>query len=209
MIGSASIKLTGNPFSTRRVRPGAIAFRFPVGQSVDSLLVRLRDQGGWGQIIGQHGSGKSTLLAALLPRLKEEAAQVWLVELREGDRRLPKRLASLRCERRPVQVVVDGYEQLSRFSRWKLKRICRRGGHGLLVTSHESVGLPHLFHVSTDRQKAIEIAKSLTEGAHRDGCPALVDCDDAVACLEAADGNVREMLFGLYDLHEQRRRQAC
>ncbi len=60
-----------NPFSTRFVRPGALAYRFPPGESAATLVERLAASGWRGQIVGPHGSGKSTLVAALgetLPR---------------------------------------------------------------------------------------------------------------------------------------------
>ena len=59
-----------NPFSTRFVEPGAIAYRFPNADGLAALVRRLDETGGWGQLVGPHGSGKSTLLASLLPALR-------------------------------------------------------------------------------------------------------------------------------------------
>src|SRR5579859_6457327 len=81
-------KPRSNPFSTRCVRPGAIPFRFPPGESAATMVDRLERQGWWGQIVGPHGSGKSTLLAALLPELRRRRALV-TTSLHEDRRRLP------------------------------------------------------------------------------------------------------------------------
>ena len=64
---------SSNPFSTRRVRPGAIAYCFPEGVDVETLLARLHENGWRGEIVGPHGSGKSALLATLMPAIEQRA----------------------------------------------------------------------------------------------------------------------------------------
>src|SRR5687768_16842271 len=100
-----------NPFSTRFTRPGAIPFILPPGQSLESLVERLQQQGWWGQIIGPHGSGKSTLLASLVPVLEASGRSVVTVSLHQGQHRLPP------LDRSSVHgaavLMIDGYEQLS------------------------------------------------------------------------------------------------
>ena len=189
-----------NPFSTRHTRPGAIAFRFDDGESIEALVDRLREQDWWGQIVGPHGSGKSTLLAALLPALEAAGRQVELVTLHQGERRLPFDRTSWSRFSSSTQLVVDGYEQLGWFARWSLARSCRRQGCGLLVTAHCDVGLPALFTT----QPSLELAREIVRG--------LVGTDEALftdADIESAwtarHGNLREMLFDLYDLFEARR----
>jgi hypothetical protein len=54
-----------NPFATRFTRPGAIEFIFPAGESLATLVARLRACDWRGQITGPHGSGKAPLRAAL------------------------------------------------------------------------------------------------------------------------------------------------
>jgi hypothetical protein len=191
-----------NPFSTRHTRPGAIAFRFDGGESVAALVDQLREWQWWGQIVGPHGSGKSTLLAALLPALKAAGRQVELVTLHQGDRRLPFDRASWRRRSSATQLVIDGYEQLTWFARRSLTRHCRRYSCGLLVTSHDDVGLQTLFTT----RPSLELARKIVRG--------LVGTDDALftdADIESAwharNGNLREMLFDLYDAFEDRRRE--
>ena len=54
-----------NPFSSERVKPGALPYLLPAGHSLASLLDQLLASRGLGQIVGPHGAGKSTLLASL------------------------------------------------------------------------------------------------------------------------------------------------
>src|SRR5262249_23632578 len=90
LMTAAVPPLSGNPFATRRVRPGAIPFLFPTGESVGQLLDRLRAAGWWGQVVGPHGSGKSTLVAALLPELCQAGREPLLLVHHRGEReRLP------------------------------------------------------------------------------------------------------------------------
>jgi len=188
-----------NPFATRYVRPGAVRYLFPPDCNAERLLERLRVNGWWGQIVGAHGSGKSSLLAALSPALASER-RVILLALHDGQRRLD---AGWR-ERNPLDanslVVVDGYEQLSRWSKFRLKWFCRRRGAGLLVTAHANVGLPTLFETATDLPTAQRIVAGLLAPGDQ-----TIGLDDVAQAWQARAGNLREALFDLYDLYEQRR----
>jgi hypothetical protein len=119
-----------NPFCTRRIRPGAIPFVFPAGEDAEALVRRLQQNDWRGEIIGPHGTGKSTLLATLLPAIERAGRRITLVALHDGQRRLP---TDFDRDCRPCEtmvLVVDGYEQLSRWRRWLLKRRCRRRNWG-------------------------------------------------------------------------------
>lgn len=187
-----------NPFSTRRTRPGAIEFVFRPGQDAAMLVERLRHTGWRGAIIGPHGTGKSALLATLMPAIKRAGRCPHLIELHDGQRRLPP----LRHDELPpvTLLIVDGYEQLSRLSRWRLAWLCRRRGWGLLVTAHASVGLPELYRTETTPDLAAEIVHQLL--ADR---PSPFTAEELAACFAHHSGNLREVLFDLYDLCEQRR----
>jgi len=193
---------TDNPFSTRRVRPGAVPFLFAREQSADRLIERLKENGWRGQIIGPHGTGKSALLATLVPLIKQAGRHTLMVELHDGQRRLPAELLRMDAPAEPAVLVVDGYEQLGRLSRFRLKRFCRRGGFGLLVTSHRPVGLPDLYRSTTD----LERVKRLVEQLQRDYL-VQVTGDEVAELFAENGGNVREVLFGLYDVYETRRRR--
>jgi hypothetical protein len=192
-----------NPFSTSRIRPGAVAFLFPPGESACGLARRLEQSGWRGAVVGPHGSGKSALLAALVPALEHLGRPVVLIELHDGARSLPAELES-GAEIAPGSVlVVDGYEQLSRVGRWRLSRLCRRGGLGLLVTAHSKVPLPILFRTTTDAKLARRLLDVLIGPSD-----AFIDDDELTASLAARGGNLRDLLFDLYDRFEQCRRPS-
>jgi len=190
-----------NPFSTRYIRPGALTYRFPPGQSADRLLAVLRDHAGWGEIVGPHGSGKTTLVETLIRGWRATGGSVITYRLHDRQRHLPplatKRVWPAGSAR---LVVVDGYEQLGLASRWQLKRRLRRTGTGLLVTSHRPTGLPHLCHTGTDLATVLALVTTLTTGTV---CP--VRPAHVIASFARHQGNVREILFDLYHVHERTR----
>jgi hypothetical protein len=192
-----------NPFATCWTKPGAIAFRFADGLSADHIVQQLRDNGWWGEIVGPHGSGKSTLLVALEPALAAAGRTVHAVALRAGQHHLPRGFLSHALSSSAALVIVDGYEQL----RWPdsawLKHRCRRAAAGLLVTSHQSTGLPTLARLTPDLSLVRELVALLAE---RGETP--VSLADVDACFACHGSNVREIFFNLYDRHERKRRTA-
>jgi hypothetical protein len=190
-----------NPFCTRRIRPGAIPFLFPAGQDAETLVERLRQNGWRGEVVGAHGSGKSALLATLIPAIEREERHVALVELHDGQRRLPTDFDRDCRLRTSMVLIVDGYEQLSRWRRWLLGRLCRRRGWGLLVTAHASVGLPPLYKTVATPELAKRIVSQLLAGQ-----AAPLGATELTECLARRGGDLRETLFHLYDLFEENRR---
>jgi hypothetical protein len=190
-----------NPFSTRCVRPGAIAYRFPPGKSVGAMLARLERNGGRGQIVGPHGSGKSALVATLRTALAQSGRPTRLIELHDGERRLPVSHRRLKALAPGTVLIVDGYEQLGVLSRWRLRRLCRRKGLWLMVTAHRSVGFPDLSRTTTSVALAQAIVADLTAG---EALP--LTAEEVTARFGQRRGDLREVLFDLYDLYEQRRR---
>jgi len=203
-----------NPFSTSRVRPGALPYLFPAGEDVSTVLARLAATGWRGQIVGPHGSGKSTLLAELLPAIESSGKPVVLIELHDGQRRLPQKgtfcffdintggtaVGHKKVECPLSLLAIDGYEQLPWWRRWLLQRRCRRLGVGLLVTSHRSVGLPEIFRTRVDAALARQIVARLL--AEHSGLISGEEIDD---CVRRHGQDLREALFELYDLYERRR----
>lgn len=203
-----------NPFATRFTRPGAIEFLLPEGQTLADIVERLNQQQGWGQIIGPHGSGKSTLLSALAPRLEAAGRTVVVVVVRgqgtgdstqgTGDRKQETVAECLRAAKAAgaaTQLVIDGYEQLSWWSRWRIKSLCRRRGAGLLVTAHADVGLPTIFRT----QPSLDLARQVVRRLMPAGDATLSDAD-IVAAFSAHPNNLRELLFALYDVYQSRGR---
>ncbi len=187
-----------NPFSTRYIRPGAIPYLFPDGISVSSLVERLRMNNWRGQIIGPHGSGKSTLLAALVPVMEGAGRHVVSIALHQGERRL------LAIDRAALSsttlLVIDGYEQLSWWSRWRVQRLCKRHGAGLLATAHTDQGLPTIFQTQPSEPLVQRVVAALLPTDDGTLAPA-----DVASAYAATGGNVRETLFKLFDTYQQRR----
>ncbi len=198
MTREAMVTLPVNPFSTTFVRPGAVPFLFPAGVGIADLVAQLRTQDWWGQIIGPHGTGKSTLLAALMPALAAAGREPLWYAFRDGVISLPGFRADQLGLHAGAILVIDGYEQLSSWQRWRLCRACRRSGCGLVVTVHTPVGLPDLYHTNVDADMARRVLSHLNREGTADVSP-----EDLIQCLTIRKGNLREALFDLYDLHER------
>jgi hypothetical protein len=195
-----------NPFATRRTRSGMVPYRFSDGEYAAGIIERLRAAGWWGQVVGPHGSGKSTLLATLLPELSRQAVQVLVARLYEEYRQLPSTMeTALRRTSRIVPgclLVIDGYEQLSLWDRRRLRRHCKRLGYGLLVSAHRRLwGLPVVYRTRATYDLAWRVVRYLLR---EQACP--FTAEDIAARLRARQGNVRELLFDLYDWYEAGRR---
>ena len=188
-------KPRGNPFSTCHVRPGAIEFRFPQNEDKGTLASRLERQEWRGQIVGPHGSGKSTLLAALLPELRRRRSVV-LVELHEHQRRLPADLWASTQE--PTLLVIDGFEQLRWWTRWRVCRHCWQQRSGLLVTTHRNLRLPDLYRTRV----TVELAQAIVEGLLGDDPAWPLGMPDLARQLFRHRGNLRDVMFELYDHFE-------
>lgn len=196
--------LPSNPFSTRYICPDAAAYLFPEGTDTSGVIATLRESDWWGEIVGPHGSGKTTLLHTLVPRMEETGRRVESYVLHQSGRRLvlPRRT---RCEwNRETQVVVDGYEQLSWIDRMRIKRACRTRGAGLLVTSHKSVGLPRIWRTGT----SLELAQALVDCLLPAEYASWISAEDVANAFSACHGNLREVLMALYDVLEDRAKEA-
>jgi len=189
-----------NPFSSRNVRPGAIPFLFAADESLAQLAGRLQTARWWGEIVGPHGSGKSALLASLTPQLAAAGRRSLHISLHDGQRNLRAFADDLSTIDRQSVVIVDGYEQLSWLSRWRLKRLCRQKDCGLLVTSHTPVGLPRLYTMQPTLETAVRIVAGLVDLQRGP-----IQRADVERLLALRAGNLREVLFDLYDLYEERR----
>ena len=191
--------MDSNPFSTRFIRPGAIPYLFAEGESARTLVEKLRRQHWHGQITGAHGSGKSTLLVALLPALESVGRKVILLSLHQGQPRLPP------LDRESIgattQLVIDGFEQLSWWSRWRVHSLCRRRGAGLLVTAHAELGLPTIYRTQPSEALALRVVNALLPSDDRAIAPS-----DVSRAYDTSGGNLRETLFALFDVYQTRTR---
>ncbi len=188
-----------NPFSTRFVRPGAINYRLVPNRDLDGLITRFETIGRTGQIVGPHGGGKSTLLADLIRLWEQAGDRVVVIELHDGQRRLPIRLAELHRDEAPTLLAVDGYEQLARHSQSSLRRFCHRNRIGLVVTTHRSMGIPDLVRCTPSLALAEALVRHLMNGE-----AGRISNDEIRRSFHRHDGNIREVLFEMYDLFESR-----
>ena len=196
---NATISFKQNPFATRWTQPEACLFLFPPENSIEQVLDQLQQQQGWGQIVGPHGSGKSTLLASLKPALEKRGQRLALYYLHQGQRQLPMKWSDNLLQD-ATQVIVDGFEQLSKFSQYRIKRYCRKFNKGLLITTHQSLGFADLIHLQPDIVTALRVVAHLQRN-HSE----IICADDVRRHYRHHSQNLRELLFSLYDLFEKRR----
>ena len=189
-----------NPFATRYVRPGALPYLFPAGTGAAALVEHLRHAGWRGQITGPHGSGKSTLLQTLLPLLEESGRRIAFYELHRRAVRLSAAGAPPASWDHRTQVVIDGYELLGWLPRLWLRRTCAARRAGLLVTAHRRCGLPEIWRTEVTFGLAAQVVGLLTAG----WTEPVVSADDLAQAFAAHPGNLREILFALYDCYETR-----
>lgn len=192
-----------NPFSSRYVRPGAVPFVYEAGDSADVLAERFLQGNGPAAIVGPHGSGKSTLLSELRDALRRRGCDVSAYELHDGGRR-SEALGSSTIGPRTV-VTIDGFEQLAWWRRAIVARRVRAARARLLVTVHRESSWPVLYRTRTSVELAVALARQLPA---RHASPAdgdFVAEAEVRRLFDLYGGDLREVLFRLYDLYELRR----
>jgi hypothetical protein len=192
-----------NPFATCWTRPGALPFRFNNGQCVEHLISKLAAQQWQGAIVGPHGSGKSTLLESLKPAIVAAGRTFEAISLRDGQHRLPRDFFAARASSANTVIIIDGYEQLGWPARLHVSLRCVVTGAELLVTSHKPTRIPTLIHLTPNLQLIEQLVDDLCTEVSTTITRA--DIDASHACHGS---NVREILFDLYDRHEERRRKS-
>src|SRR5690606_12645159 len=132
---------------------------------------------------------------ALAREWEQQGKDVEWRELHRGDRRRASELLPAGPSRPGTLLVVDGYEQLSCLQRWRLRVGCQQRGLGLLVTSHHATWLPTLVRL----EPRLEVALAVYQQLARDH-PTSVTDEDVRQGFVACRGNLRDLLFHLYDL---------
>lgn len=201
--------MKSNPFATRFVRPGELAW---IASGHDDSLAVLADRFQRrfhcrAAIVGPHGSGKSTLLEHLVPLLNGEA--VWL-KLRRSEQPL-KKIRATSSQWSPGGVLVlDGFEQLST---WQAIRVCwmvRRRRMGLLVTCHQpSLLLPTLLALAPTAElvqrlvtERLAESRALSPVERSEWIEEMTDEQRLKRWLTEERGSVREVFMRLYDYYE-------
>lgn len=222
-----------NPFATRFVRPGCLAWISPSHTSVANLAAKFKTQHGCqAAIVGPHGSGKSTLLSHLVPELGDVAWHqpadkqdgllnptgniVWLALRRAGQRPLPQIVATRKYWRQGGLLVLDGLEQLRPWEVLCLRITQRAAGMGLLATCHRRLRMPGLnLATLVDTHADAELVRRLIVERLESACGIssawkqdFTQIQLIERLLEEEQGNVREVFMRLYDLVEIRRVQG-
>ncbi|MCS7236969.1 MAG: hypothetical protein NZ899_01710 [Thermoguttaceae bacterium] len=218
-----------NPFSAERIRPGALPFFFPAGVTPASLWEQFRQSGYRGQIVGPHGSGKTSLLKALIagPPWKDFLGNVYflrnrneLTDLADEERCAfkPDRLwTKIRSMTAGSLVIVDGFDQIRFAGRLLFILQARYRRLKFLATTHRPFLLPTILRLNPDLDLAYEIARHCLSEAARwrlaHGLnPINIPAELVHKLYFEANGNIRELLFSLYDVYEVCSRQmgeAC
>ncbi len=185
-----------NPFSTRFVQPGKLDFLFPSRSAEETFWANLRRHDYRGAIVGPHGHGKTTLLHHVMERI--DRTHVRWISL-NSQSSLPHRPD---CAQQGLLYVVDGFEQLSWWKQRRWIRNTRLRQQGLLVTAHRRVGLPTLLQLTSDKSMAWHLVQQLLQS--HDAVELRFTRDLVEQRLAQHGGNVRDLLFHLYDVWESR-----
>ncbi len=191
------IRTGGNPFAAQWTQPGAIDFLFSPETDATDLIEALRNSNWHGQIIGPHGSGKSTLLETLIPLLEKAGRIIRRSTQHDGQSSPDWQALDLSSWTASTLILIDGWEQLSRWSRFCLRRLTRRHNCGLIITSHQNAGLPELFQTKPSLEVVRQLVAHLTtdEPEDRKIADAVI-----VKTFHNHNGNIRDTLFALYDV---------
>jgi len=163
------------------------------------------------QIIGEHGTGKTTFLIEFAHYLEYQKHIVNHFTLHDGQRSLPREFWEQQnilvaqflhgAMEKPPIAVVDGYEQLSLTQKVRLRRTCRKGRSGLLITTHSAAWrLSVLLRTETTGATLQYIIGHLFRNLSD------IEPPDSVLCRSLFDrhqGNLRNVLFDLYDHYEE------
>ena len=207
MISKLQIQSEPNPFSTRFVRPGAIVYQRLDGGTLDELVAdffgRCRD---WGAIIGPHGSGKSTLIASLQPVLAKHCS-IFAYRFSTTDREFQMLWNQCLQWSDNSLIIVDGYEQLSSWARWRLRSAVRRRKAGLLITAHQPYrAFAVLMQTSVDEEQAKCLRDALLQ--KRPDLAAAVDLEAVWAAARTEfPTDLRETMMSMYDWVEDQKQK--
>ncbi|MCO8120924.1 ATP-binding protein [Stieleria sp. TO1_6] len=211
-----------NPFSTKCVAPSQVVYRFTHGASgtsphtvdshLEAVLAQLRTAKR-GLILGPHGTGKSTLLHTFLPKLQRSYPKVAFHQLcndpniplrkRIGERMRASRRIRADLKQLPPQglIMIDGWEQLSHLSRWRIAKSASSNKLTILATAHHRIPGWTTVHETCPSEKLIRsLAGDLLHDSPYE-IRKLVD-NQLKNRPVTPKTNVRDLWFELYDMVE-------
>lgn len=178
------------------------------------LADRFERAGMRAQVTGPHGSGKSTLMDALCQAFEERGFSIFSWSLHDRQRFLPadfqegleaflasspeKNGPSEPKNRRNRIIFLDGFEQLSPWSRFFFRSFCRNRNLGFLLSSHApAFGLPVLLRAVPSFETLLRVIEYLL-----DDSPFSPTRGEIQELYLRNRGNFRSILFDLYDRFE-------
>ncbi len=190
-----------NPFSTRFIQPGAIAYHRFDGGSVAQLAQQfLGLPSKRGSIIGPHGSGKSTLIASLVQEINSQRPDLRIQQLRFSTIESASKSLnnSIRDWSHSSIAILDGYEQLKTWSRIKIAWTARIKSIHVLATAHQTIpSFESLWVTSVSETSSQWVVEQLLKDW---GGPSHLLKSEEWALSRAKHGqNLRESLFDMYD----------
>lgn len=194
------MNVRSNPFASKHIRPDANEYLFADGSTIDDTISRFEQLDRRAQIIGPHGTGKSTLLCKMLEQFETSdrmRSRVILAKLSSSDSRLPISLLDL-LKTSNATIVIDGFEQLPAWKRFAIRKIASARRLGLLITTHEDQGMATLVSTASNPQILRAIIRRL-DPDQRLGPIDGISERELCQLLDSCHGNVREVLFRLYD----------
>ena len=195
-----------NPFSTRFVQPGAIAW-LATDTSIDSLLFRLYDVGNRAIICGPHGSGKSTILIHLASVAQRKGLKVHCLRIRSWIDAIRVMRVFATINPKQSLVSVDSWERLGFFG-WFLCQFADFRGLCVVVTVHKRPwwnNWPVLLHMKADDKTfRLLVDELMTKYAGSK----TIEFSGAMLrdVFQRHSGNLREGFFELYDHYERQSR---
>ena len=197
-----------NPFSTRFHAPGALPWLSQAGPDPSALAERLVAADVPMAIVGPHGSGKSSLALAVAHELQHRSG--WSVVRAVVDRRGaveyeqldPSKFRS--CDN-PSIVLLDGVERCNWWRRRRVVQTARRTIDRVLLTLHDPASCTVLHELRPTIESAQRVVKRLLEHHSADRHP---EPDLVERLFREHRGNIRDLLFDLYDWWEETTRRA-
>lgn len=211
-----------NPFASRCIRPDNSVYRFAREGSLDQALRRefmnrllfMLHTRRRAAIVGAHGTGKSTLLQSLEPHLKSAFNHVIPIRLtsekRDGCRELLRLFEIVGSDQQGVCLVIDGFEQLRWFDRWRLvHRLKGRESTALLVTCHRTSWLvPPCLETHWDEGLSRYLTQEKLGDVPTEARVELLSIfESRLQQPPAGRRNLRDLWFEMYDAFEVLKRR--
>ncbi|MDR0704877.1 MAG: ATP-binding cassette domain-containing protein [Planctomycetaceae bacterium] len=206
-MNESEINIFVNPFSTKFWTPGTIPYLFDEQEelNINTLIGQKLEQGLVMQIVGSHGSGKSTLLRTIMRSLEQQYFTIRLEVLNDCQCKLSPDFLPVRHDK-SVVYMIDGYEQLSVWERFRLRFQDWSLTGGLLLTTHKPVLGIRVLHKTTPRfELFVKLVQELTKTySATDSDSFSFGITELREIYQRADNNFRTAFFELYDIIQEK-----